>query len=96
MHHICQNYLKTLKSEKVFSALRSTGTTVFFCYKSAAGLICALGCRGRYRLGVLVGEDEEGGLSPSFAQILLTYLILSVYLERFNRPRVLVSRNISD
>ena len=64
-HHLHSQSLKVRKnrlknkSEKVFSELRSTVSNVFIEVQLA--WFCALGCRGRYRLGaVLVEEDEEG------------------------------------
>ena len=56
------------------SSLRFALQVVTFC-KRTDGLICALGSRDRYRLSVLVEEDEEAGLSPHFAYILFTHIL---------------------
>ena len=59
------------------ASVRFVLQVVTFC-KSTDGLICALGSRDRYRLSVLVEQDEETGLSPSFCTYTLyTYLISS-------------------
>ena len=69
-----------LKSEKVFSTLRSTLTNVSVKVQLVG--IVPYGVGKRYLLGVLVEEDEEDGLSPSFC----TYTFYISYTRNGLRP----------